>query len=115
MKQSQANLLVTLLAILIHLVGFLNSVVGSRDRAEPAAFPAPLEFGAWHASRDYTGFQHCMEQHQTPKMLSGNEPKEGIKEWCLMVTQPTIDLSLRITSGRSGGLSICGVVALTST
>ena len=90
-KQGSANLLVTLSAVVVVSVGLLNSVGRSRDRGEWAAFPDPLEYGIWDASRGYTGFHDCMEQHQTPKMLVGSESNEGVKEWCWMATQPAMD------------------------
>jgi len=78
--------LVTLLALVIVSVGLLNSVGGSRERGEGAAFPAPLEHGVWHSSRGYTGFEDCMEQHQTAKILAGGESNEEVKEWCRFAT-----------------------------
>ena len=90
-KQRRANLLVTLLAVVVVSVGLLNSVGGSRENADWAAFPEPLEYGIWHTSRGYTGFHDCMEQNQTPKMLAGSESNESVKEWCWMATQPAID------------------------
>lgn len=91
MQQRPANLLVTLLAILIVSVGLLNSVGGSRERGGRAAIPAPLERGVWHSSRGYTAFEDCMEQHQTARMWAGGESNEELKEWCRIATEPGID------------------------
>lgn len=90
-RQRTANLLVTLLGILVVSVGLLNSVGGSRERGEWAAFPEPLEYGIWDTPRGYAGFHDCMEQHQTAKMLAGSESNQGVMEWCWMATQPAID------------------------
>lgn len=85
-KQRPANVLVTLLALAIVSVGLANSLGVSRERGEWAAAPAPLEFGVWHSSKGYTGFEDCMDQHQTAKILAGSESNEEVKEWCRMAT-----------------------------